>query len=300
MERRSDERHFRRLRVRFWLREESKERIGFTTNISRSGMFLGSNQVPSPGTRLRIEVLDPRHGFVVEGQVVRAIRVPPALRSVQTSGMGIRFVPIDELVSELFIKKAEPATQEMPAVERLSSPPAAASPAPSGSIPSTPALDPPPFDLSALDPSTLDPSALPPSPLDPPTLDPPPPGPATAPPPPAPDPVAPPSTAAPPSRSGSGGFTIRFQSIDEIRRLYERDLVHGGMFVSTLTPPEMGQMLAIELRLPGGDSVRFHARVVQRFEPRAADETNLLSGVGVELVDPERAQLAVRALLDGS
>ncbi|MEM1204436.1 MAG: hypothetical protein AAGN66_14480, partial [Acidobacteriota bacterium] len=203
----------------------------------------------------------------------------------------------------------------MPAVERLSSPPAAASPAPSGSIPSTPALDPPPFDLSALDPSTLDPSALPPSPLDPPILDPPildpptldpptlappPPGPATAPPPPAPSPVAPPSAAAPPSRSGSGGFTIRFQSIDEIRRLYERDLVHGGMFVSTLTPPEMGQMLAIELRLPGGDSVRFHARVVQRFEPRAADETNLLSGVGVELVDPERAQLAVRALLDGS
>ena len=102
MERRDDKRRARRVPVRFWKRGEDKPRNGFTTNISNGGMFIGSNLVHGRGTRLRIEVLDPVYGFVVEGVVARANRSQPHMQQFRASGMGIRFLQVKELVEELF------------------------------------------------------------------------------------------------------------------------------------------------------------------------------------------------------
>ncbi len=150
MERRQDERQFRRLPVRFWVRDEGKERVGFTTNISTGGMFIGSNQVVAPGTRLRVEVLDSANGFVVEGQVTRAVRAAPHLRAVQSSGMGVRFVPVAELVQKFFLRPAEsrtaPGPPPPPGVGARSAPPGpgfAPPPAPSAAPVFAPPAPPP-------------------------------------------------------------------------------------------------------------------------------------------------------------
>jgi Tfp pilus assembly protein PilZ len=91
----------RHVQVRFRPRHENKTFAGFTTNLSRAGMFIKTN-FPSPiGSRLHIEVEDGRGGFSVEGAVVHAYKVSPALEKLRPSGMGVRFLPVDELVTTL-------------------------------------------------------------------------------------------------------------------------------------------------------------------------------------------------------
>lgn len=262
MERRQDERQFRRLPVRFWVRDEGKERIGFTTNISTGGMFIGSNQVFAPGTRLRVEVLDSLNGFVVEGQVTRAVRVAPQLRAVQSSGMGIRFVPVAELVQEFFQRPAE-------------SQPQAQAPAPAAF------QQPQPFQQQPFQYAQA--PAAPPIPQ------------------PAPF-VPPPAAPEAPSFAASSGpfhpvFALRFADLDSLRRIYQRDIVMGGLFVSTPKPAQMQETVIIELHPPVGPPFSLMARVVQRFEPKADGEPNLLCGMGVELLDPATAQTALRVVL---
>lgn len=261
MERRQDERQFRRLPVRFWVRDEGKERIGFTTNISTGGMFIGSNQVFSPGTRLRVEVLDSLNGFVVEGQVTRAVRVAPHLRAVQSSGMGIRFVPVAELVQEFFLRPAESQPQAQ---------------APPGSFQQYP-----PAALQYSQPAP--PQYTPPAPVVPP-------------------PAAPPPPPQPTEYVASSGpyhpvFALRFDDLDSLRRIYQRDIAMGGLFVSTPKPAQMQETVIIELHPPVGPPFSLMARVVQRFEPKADGEPNLLCGMGVELLDPATAQAALRFVL---
>lgn len=266
MERRQDERQFRRLPVRFWVRDDGKERIGFTTNISTGGMFIGSNQVLAPGTRLRVEVLDSLNGFVVEGQVTRAVRVAPQLRAVQSSGMGIRFVPVAELVQEFFLRPAESQPQAQ---------------APTGSFPLPPPVQqyPPPA------PQFSQPA---PAPFSPPA-------------PFVPPPVAPPSPQPTEYVANSGPFhpvfALRFNDLDSLRRIYQRDIAMGGLFVSTPKPAQMQETVIIELHPPVGPPFSLMARVVQRFEPKADGEPNLLCGMGVELLDPATAQAALRVVL---
>ena len=101
MERREKTRFARRLQVHFWKRGEEKAFSGYTANISKEGMFIGTASPLPRGTRLRIEVLDQTLGFMVEGIVAHAARVSPQLQKLRASGMGIRFLKVEELVGEL-------------------------------------------------------------------------------------------------------------------------------------------------------------------------------------------------------
>jgi hypothetical protein len=92
----------RRVPVRFWKRGEAEPRQGYITNVSPSGVFVHSGNPFPRGTRVRLEVLDPDVGFVVEGLVAHALKAPPTLQQVKPSGMGIRFLQVQELVSRLF------------------------------------------------------------------------------------------------------------------------------------------------------------------------------------------------------
>lgn len=146
-ERRDEIRHRKRIAVRFWKSGEKTARSGFTTNISSGGMFIGTNHVLTRGTRLRVEVMDPVKGFMVEGVVARAERFRPELRSVRTSGMGIRFLKVDDLVAELFpqaervavapsLSAPEPAPQPQPAAPQpVAAQPVAALPATEPAVP---------------------------------------------------------------------------------------------------------------------------------------------------------------------
>jgi hypothetical protein len=87
-----------RLMVRFG--ETVPDRVGFTGNVSESGLFLRTNLVFRPGSTIQLAVQFPERTFTFWGLVVWAKTVPPQLAHILECGMGIRFVePSTEWVS---------------------------------------------------------------------------------------------------------------------------------------------------------------------------------------------------------
>lgn len=113
MERRIHRRFPRRIELRYWRPGEVQGHTAYTTNISKSGLFLSSSTPLLSGERLRLEIVDREGGFVAEGRVTRIHRVPLALRHVDQQGVGVRFLLPEELVETLvpLARQSGPATQ---------------------------------------------------------------------------------------------------------------------------------------------------------------------------------------------
>ncbi|MFY9826500.1 MAG: PilZ domain-containing protein [Thermoanaerobaculia bacterium] len=266
MSRRRAVRRPRRVQVSFWKRGDPTAYIGYTTNISVTGMFIATNSPVGGGSRIRIEIVDRDRGFMVEGVVAHARKIRGDLARIAQSGMGVRFLTVEELVRELFPSGMVGVTEEIPQA-----------PSP---------LD-PAETLEALE--TWSEPELPE-----------PPNPPPSPPPPAFEPFAGPVAAPPPAPPqfqprpaprpvGEGAFSVHFVSAEEFLEVYQRDILQGGLFVSTLHPARIQESVVVELYppLPGAEPVALRARVVHRFEPHSgqAGGLNLLSGMGLELFD---------------
>src|SRR3954470_5310996 len=104
----------RRVQVHFWRLGDPVAYVGYTTNISLSGMFVATNSPVSAGARIRIEVVDRDRGFMVEGVVAHARKTPLELARLNQSGMGIRFLSVEELVRELMPAGLAGGTEETP------------------------------------------------------------------------------------------------------------------------------------------------------------------------------------------
>jgi Tfp pilus assembly protein PilZ len=262
MSRRRAARRARRVQIHFWRQGESTAYVGYTTNISMTGMFVATNSPVAPGTRIRAEVVDRDRGFMIEGVVAHARKVRTELARVTQSGMGVRFLSVEELVREL-IPAAYGQTEEIPQnADRASfSPIAEGSFGPEPAAPAAPMPPPPAATWSG----------------------------------PLPEPIPPPVPEPPPARptapiAGSGGaFAIRFSGPDEFLEVYRRDILQGGLFVSTRYPARLQETVSVELHPPiaFAEPVPVRARVVQCFEPgdHASGGPNLLSGMGLELID---------------
>jgi hypothetical protein len=89
MEKRTTDRLKKRLTVRFG--PDKAESLGFTGDLSGTGIFIKSSTVFPPGCNLLIEITLPSDRVLkMTGQVVWAKRVPSSLvRYVAKSGMGI-------------------------------------------------------------------------------------------------------------------------------------------------------------------------------------------------------------------
>ena len=277
-ERRNGERHARRLEVRFWRSGRLVAHSGFTTNVSTSGMFLGTTQSLDPGERVRLEVLDSAHGFIIEGQVARVHRVSLSLRHVDQPGAGVRFLGPPELVAGLI-----PAARQTAQTARAqrSERPAPALPAPGSGAPSAssrgagsgapaePAPETPPA-------ARRSEAAAPPASA--------PPGPAESPP------------AAKPAL-----VVVEFSDRTGFLSVYHRDLAAGSMHVSTDIPAQLHDTVIIEIHPPleNARPLRFEATVIHRFEPRAAvgPGGNVLSGMGVRFKEPELVKAALAPVL---
>jgi Tfp pilus assembly protein PilZ len=113
MERRIHRRFPRRIELRYWRPGEVQGHTAYTTNISKSGLFLSSSTSLTSGERLRLEIIDRESGFFAEGRVTRVHRVPLALRHVDQQGVGVRFLLPEELVENLvpLARQSGPATQ---------------------------------------------------------------------------------------------------------------------------------------------------------------------------------------------
>ena len=111
MEKRISKRHARRLKVRFGEKGANPifSHIGFTNDVSATGLFVVTGQRPKLGTRMHLEVTLPGElPLFIEGVVTRQVLVPPELRQVVRAGFGIRYLQGQELIGELV-----PAMKEM-------------------------------------------------------------------------------------------------------------------------------------------------------------------------------------------
>jgi len=247
MSRRRSVRRPRRVQVQFWKRGEPAAYVGYTTNISMTGMFVATNSPVAQGTRVRVEVMDRDRGFMVEGVVAHARRVQGDLaRVLGHSGMGVRFLSVEDLVRELIPAAHDTARQ----TEEIPQPPPQPVEEPAGPPPPASPLQAPPLE------------AAPPRP----------PGPQG------------------PAAGTPGYFNVHFKGTEEFLEVFRRDIVQGGLFVSTIQPARLMETVTVELHLPTAeaDSVLLRARVVQRFPPDTGDPVpgpNLLSGMGLELLD---------------
>jgi Tfp pilus assembly protein PilZ len=262
MERRIHRRFPRRIELRFWRPGESQGHAAYTTNISKSGLFLNSSVALMQGERLRLELVDREHGFVAEGKVARVHRVALALRQVDQQGVGLRFLPPDELVESLV-----PLARQSGPVTR-------------GGQPVAPEPD------DAVDEGSMvagDDSA---------------------------DAAGVDAGAAAVARRAQESamdvhrdkvVPVQFPDPASFLSTYHRDITAGGLFVSTPDPMPLQATVWIEMQLPiSGERPRlFAARVVQRFEPQAAvgEGRNLLSGMAVRFIEPEKVLEELRPLL---
>ena len=262
MERRRNRRWPRQLEVRVWKRgDEAHPMRATSANISRTGIFVRTQQVLPSGTRLRLEVFNGPRSFVAEGVVMRALKTPTQLQSVMPSGMGIRFIHVEELLGELLPGLDLNAEERVPGGVSIPSGGAARAAAAAGAAvapqttPATMVQDASPIRGAA-------------------------------------------AAAASPAITGSL-FPLVFRDREHFRRAFERDISTGGLFVTTDHPLALDSVVEVEVGVEGIEAapVRLQARVVHRTEPTAGDEGNLLAGMGLQFLDVQRAVERLRSLL---
>jgi hypothetical protein len=219
-------------------------------------MFIATNSPMAGGSRIRVEVVDRDRGFMVEGVVAHARKIRGDMARVSLSGMGVRFLTVEELVRELIPSAV--GTEEIPL----------------GPVADTPEAS---TELELPEPPNPSLSAPPPTfePIPEPLL--------------APAPVPSFQPRPVPRPVGEGAFSVHFTSAEEFLEVYRRDILQGGLFVSTRHPARIQESVVVELYppLPGAEPVTLRARVVHRFEPHSNEPggLNLLSGMGLELFD---------------
>ncbi|HEX4496658.1 MAG TPA: PilZ domain-containing protein [Thermoanaerobaculia bacterium] len=255
----------RRVQVQFWRQGDPAAYVGYTTNISLTGMFIATNNPIPSGSRIRVEVIDRDRGFMVEGLVAHARKMQPELARLNQSGMGVRFLSVEELVREL-MPSGLGETGEVSRDVTRAEPVAPPSSMPPSALPSQTVVISDFSSQSDLLPPTV-PNATPSR---------------------APDPTKPAriKSAVPVAPSG-GSYSVRFSGIDEFLEVFDRDILQGGLFVSTRYPARLQETVSVEL-FPAGPfvpPVMMQARVVQRFEPDTGGGLNLLSGMGLELLE---------------
>lgn len=280
-ERRRNRRWPRQLEVRFWKQgEEGQGSRAISTNISRTGIFVRTQMVLPSGTRMRLAVGHGGRSFTVEGVVMRALRSPAHLQSVMPSGMGVRFMTAEELLEELL-----PAI-DFHAEERI---PGGIG-APISAVVETIGSE-TPRPVSGTFRTMRDTATPPPRVI------------SSAPPPPPRPPPVPPAGATAATKEAiepTALYPLRFRDPDQFRRVFDRDVKTGGLFIHTSKPPALDAVILVEVGVEGlaVPPVRLQARVVHRMEsPPDSPPGNLLAGMGVQFLDVNRAVEQLRSLL---
>jgi Tfp pilus assembly protein PilZ len=119
MERRRNQRRVKHVQVRYWRHGDPAPHAAYSTDISPTGMFITTNQPLASGDRLRVEVSDQREMYMLEAVVARSTKVAPHLTSFRRSGMGVRFLTAEEIMSRVLggggtAKQASTTLEEVP------------------------------------------------------------------------------------------------------------------------------------------------------------------------------------------
>ncbi len=291
VEKRSFGRKPARLKVRFW-RAGSPDRVftGYTTNISRSGCFIQTEHPIGTAGRLQLELSSDDLGFVCEGVVARSIKAPYELRQVKPSGMGVRFLTIEELVRAVVpgnldahdsankaLKEREPSDDQGPDSH----------PAPK---PETPVVSPRITDFEAASPTAMRAASR---------------HPAARPLPPTEQQQAQsePKTAAAKSDQPKPdhAFRIAPPTIERLAALYHAELQKDRLFIPSSKASRVGATVRVELVLPttGGTaaskSVELHGVVRKQWSK--GDRTPNIEGLGIKLLNATSAKKTIGTLI---
>jgi PilZ domain len=100
----------RRLSVRFRSAEEQDYKVGYTTNISQTGMFVATIRPQPPGTHVQLEIGNKEHKTVcLDAVVVHARKVAPVWQKIRPSGMGVHFLTPEKHGDDLLELMSIPA-----------------------------------------------------------------------------------------------------------------------------------------------------------------------------------------------
>lgn len=111
IDKREIRRHKKRITIRFGIDEPN--RIAFTEDVSRTGMFIKTPNVSPPNTKIKIvfELVSDQK-IEVEARVMWAKKVPPnVIHLVKKCGMGVRFLRF-EAGEELFHRYFEQSSTQ--------------------------------------------------------------------------------------------------------------------------------------------------------------------------------------------
>ncbi len=107
MERREKARRPHRMQVSFWELGSDKRKMGYTLNVSSTGLYITTSILLPRGTRIRVELTGSTQSYVLEAEVARVFRSQNNLRP---SGMGVHFLTPAEVIRELLTpREATPA-----------------------------------------------------------------------------------------------------------------------------------------------------------------------------------------------
>lgn len=93
---RRQKRILHRVNVRFRKKDDEEFAVGYTKNISPGGLFIGTIRPLPPGTEIVVEIKEVEKIRRRPAKVVHAARVSALLASLQTSGMGVRFLALED------------------------------------------------------------------------------------------------------------------------------------------------------------------------------------------------------------
>jgi Tfp pilus assembly protein PilZ len=113
----------RRINVRFMKKGEDEYAVGYTKNVSAGGLFIGTIRPLPPGTEIVVAIKEGEELRQRPAVVVHAARVSPLLASVQTSGMGVRFLDgeqTEKAVTQVQDKAGESPVESVEEVAQLS------------------------------------------------------------------------------------------------------------------------------------------------------------------------------------
>ncbi len=98
-----------RKKVRITIQAEPGAIRGYTSDISRGGLFIVTTKLLQPGTRIRLKVATESGPALGIGTVKWAKRVPPQLIRDMRGGMGVEFTwlspELKALVESMFGEK---------------------------------------------------------------------------------------------------------------------------------------------------------------------------------------------------
>lgn len=83
-------------------------------------------------------------------------------------------------------------------------------------------------------------------------------------------------------------FTVRFRTPREFVREHAENISRGGVFIRTATPPDVDEVVSVQLELPdGGPAATTSGLVMHRVTEEEATRHGTVPGIGVQFLDAD-------------